>query len=311
MSFRVVGIGEVLWDLLPVGRQLGGAPANFAYHAQALGARASVVTRVGRDALGEEIVTRLRELGLADELVQRDAAFPTGCVSVTLNGDGIPHYEIHKNAAWDHIEVLPAAVAAIREADAVCFGTLAQRGEIARRTIRQLLAATAEHCWRVFDINLRQDFYSLELIEESLRRANVLKLNDGELPQLAKFFNLGNSPREQIEEIAEAFDLRLVALTCGSRGSLLFQAGEWSEQPPQPVQVVDTIGAGDAFTAALVVGLLAKRPLDEIHAAAAEVARHVCTRVGATPLLPAALRTRFITTAPNHLPSGSASALPV
>ena len=293
MSFKVIGIGEALWDLLPEGPQLGGAPANFACHAHALGAHARVVTRVGGDQFGQEIVRRFRQMGLSDGTVQVDEQTPTGTVTVTLNGDGIPHYIIHENVAWDRLLVTNQALSAVREANAICFGSLAQRNPTSRAAIQRLVAAAPASTWRVFDINLRQKLYSKEIIEQSLRLANVLKLNDSELPLLADLFDLGNSPRKQIEQLAEGFSLRLVALTRGPQGSLLFQDGNWSEQSPQAVQVVDTVGAGDSFTAALVMGLLLEMGLDDLHANAAEIARHVCSHAGATPALPSDIRSRF------------------
>lgn len=301
MSFKVIGIGEALWDLLPAGPQLGGAPANFAYHAHALGAHAGVVTRVGQDRFGEGIRERFEQMGFANETVQTDDTAPTGTVTVTLNGDGIPHYTIHENVAWDKIVATNSALTAVREANAICFGSLAQRNPSARVSIQRLLAAAPADSWRVFDINLRQNFYSSEIIEQSLRLANVLKLNDAELPVLAGMFGLGNSPKQQIEHLAEGFSLRLVALTRGDQGSLLYQDGIWSEQSPLPVQVVDTVGAGDSFTAALVMGLLLRMDLDELHGLAAEIARHVCSCPGATPELPANIREPF--TKPRPLPS--------
>jgi len=289
----IIGVGEVLWDLLPTGAEMGGAPANFAYHAHALGALAGVVTRVGTDPLGKQIVQRFNRFGFAPETLQLDDVAPTSTVSVSLNGDGIPHYVIHENVAWDQLAVPPAALAMVRTADAVCFGTLAQRSGIARGAIQRLVAAAPAKTWRVFDINLRQDFYSKEVIEQSLRLANVLKLNDSELPVLAEMFNLRGTSRQQIEALTKGFSLQLVALTRGAQGSLLYREGKWSEQESQRVQVVDTIGAGDAFTAALVMGLLLELELDDLHATAAELAAHVCSQAGATPPLPSPIRDRF------------------
>jgi fructokinase len=293
MSFSVVGIGEVLWDLLPAGPQLGGAPANFAYHAHALGARARVVSRVGEDNYGRDILRRFQAQGITADTVQVDDTAPTGTVAVAVSDDGIPNYTIHENVAWDRLALTPGALKAVRETDAICFGSLAQRAEISRATIQRLAAAAATDALRVFDINLRQDYFSRELIEQSLRLANVLKLNDGELPVLAKLFNLPGSTQQQIERLAQAFDLRLVALTRGPAGSLLFQAGRWSDCPSVPIQIADTVGAGDAFTAALVLGLLQQMDLDEINALADQVARHVCSQVGATPPLPQTLCDQF------------------
>jgi fructokinase len=293
MSFRVVGIGEVLWDLFPAGPQLGGAPANFAYHAQALGARAQVLTRIGKDPLGRDIQERFKVMELPLGTVQLDDAAPTGTVTVRLNGDGVPHFVIHENVAWDGIEVNETARAAVTSADAVCFGSLAQRKPLSRASIQQLVGASSPNALRVFDINLREQFYAREVIEQSLVLANVVKLNDGELSILNGLFQLGDSPQQQMEQLARNFGLRLVALTRGPKGSLLYEHGRWSKQPPPPVQVVDTVGAGDSFTAALVMGLLAEMDLDTVHAAAAEVAGYVCTQAGATPALPPELRQKF------------------
>jgi fructokinase len=294
MSFQVVGIGEVLWDLFPAGPQLGGAPANFAYHAHALGARAQVLTRIGRDSFGRDILERFKAMDLPLETVQLDDAAPTGTVTVRLNGDGVPHFVIHENVAWDRLEITDSARAAVASADAICFGSLAQRQPLSRASIQQLVGASSSNALRVFDINLREQFYSRDVIEQSLVLANVVKLNDGELSVLNSLFQLGTSPQQQMEQMARHFGLRLVALTRGPKGSLLYQHGRWSQQPPPPVQVVDTVGAGDSFTAALVMGLLAEMDLDAVHAAAAEVAGYVCTQAGATPALPPELRQRFM-----------------
>jgi fructokinase len=295
MSFKIVGIGEVLWDLLPSGSQLGGAPANFAYHAHALGADARVVTRVGDDDFGRAILRRFEEQGIADGTVQTDPEVPTGTVTVTLTEKGIPSYIIHENVAWDRLQALPAALSAVREANAICFGSLAQRGEISRASIQRLVAAAPPESLRVFDINLRQKYYSRDVIEPSLRLANVLKLNDAELPILAEMFELMGPARHQIERLAAKFALQLVALTRGPAGSLLFQGGKWSDCPSVPIEIVDTVGAGDAFTATLVMGLLCKMELDEINDLADEVARYVCSCAGATPPLPKQFADRFAT----------------
>ena len=286
MNFKIVGIGEVLWDLLPSGSELGGAPANFACHAHALGASASVVTRVGDDDFGLAVLRRFGEQGIAEGTVQVDATAPTGTVTVTLSETGIPSYTIHENAAWDRLAVTPAATRAVREADAVCFGSLAQRSAVSRASIQALVADARAGALRVFDINLRQNYYSREILGQSLRLANVLKLNDGELPVLAALFGLSGPPRELMARLADQFELQLVALTRGPAGSLLFRAGQWSDCPSVPTRVVDTVGAGDAFTAALVMGLLHQMGLGAINALADEVARYVCSRAGATPRMP-------------------------
>jgi fructokinase len=293
MSFKIIGIGEVLWDLLPSGSQLGGAPANFAYHAHALGADACVVTRVGKDDFGQEILRRFQQQEIADGTVQVDEKAPTGVVTVTLSDNGIPTYNIRENAAWDQISVTPAALTAIQQADAICFGSLAQRGMISRDSIQTLVASAPGNTLRIFDSNLRQKYYTHEILEQSLRLANVLKLNDAELPIIAGLMRLPGTTYDQIELLAKKFDLQLVALTRGPAGSLLFQAGKWSDCPSIPIKIVDTVGAGDAFTAALAMGLLSKMQLDEINYLADEVARYVCSCNGATPPLPKELVARF------------------
>ena len=290
----VIGLGEALWDLLPAGAQLGGAPANFACHARALGARTQVITRVGKDDRGREIIRRFEAMGIDGAMVQMDEASPTGTVTVALSGNGIPAYTIHDNVAWDRIAATPEALAAVRAADAVCFGSLAQRSEASRTAIQRLVAATPADALRIFDINLRQHFYSREIIGPSLQLANVLKLNDSELPVLAQMFGAAGSPRQQIESLARDFSLRVVALTRGAEGSLLFQGGRWSEQPAGQVEVQDTVGAGDAFTAALCLGLLHAMDLDVIHGSASLIAAYVCSCVGATPTLPEPLLRPFI-----------------
>jgi fructokinase len=299
VSFRVLGVGEVLWDLLPTGAQPGGAPANFACHARALGADAGIVTRVGDDALGRDILLRFEVLGLPTSLVQVDGSAPTGTVGVELDAEGVPRFTIHGGAAWDLLLATGGALAAATAADAVCFGSLGQRGEPARSSIQTLVAATPPRALRIFDVNLRQPFYSREVLEQSLRLANVLKLNDTELPVLASLFGAGGSPEAQLEGLARRFDLRLAALTRGPQGSLLLGPTGWADHPGLTAEVVDTVGAGDAFTAALALGLLLEWPLDRINALANEVACHVCGCPGATPSLPLRLAGAFASTSPN------------
>jgi fructokinase len=320
MDFRVVGVGEVLWDLLLTGPQLGGAPANFAYHAHALGAQARVITRVGNDDYGGEIVRRFQRMGLPETAVQVDESAPTGTARVELSGNGLTHFTIQESVAWDYIAATQEALAAAREADAICFGSLAQRSERSRSAIQQLVAAAPPEALRVFDINLRQHFYSRSVVEQSLQLANVLKLNDDELPALAEMFGLSGSTEHRIECLAETFSLRLVALTRGANGSLLYQRRDealphqvgalrlcsgqaqprhhtrWSDCASRPVKVVDTVGAGDSFTAVLVLGMLQRMDLDEINNIANEVARYVCSQAGATPAMPVEFARRFSVT---------------
>ena len=285
-KMTVVGLGEVLWDMLPGGKQLGGASANFAYHTQMLGAEAKLVSCVGNDSLGRELLERLGAMQMSTDGVTVDTFAPTGTVAVELSSDGQPKFNIRENVAWDHLTASEFARATLARADAVCFGSLAQRNEISRATIRSLVASTRYDALRVFDANLRQNFFSLEVIESSLQLANVLKINDEELPVLARFLDLRGRPEEQLAGLAQRFDLQVVALTRGVRGSLFYSRGNYSEAPGLPISVVDTIGAGDSFTAMLVMGLLAGWNLDEINRRANEVAAYVVSQPGATPKLP-------------------------
>ena len=290
MTPKILALGEVLWDLLPDGKQLGGAPANFTYQCRSLGASAALVTRVGDDESGREVLDRFEVLGLPTETVQVDPSWPTGTVDVAIAADGQPRFTIRENVAWDRIAVDEIAQNAARGAHAVCFGSLAQRSVPARSAIRSLVLETRPSALRIFDVNLRPPFIDRDVIAESLILANALKLNDQELPELAAMFGLPQGVRESILELADRFGLKLVALTRGAGGSLLCSAGEWSEDPGRAVTVMDTIGAGDAFTATLVVGRLLGRSLTEINRHANEVAAFVCSRPGGTPMLPEALK---------------------
>ena len=286
MKPKIVGIGEALWDLFDSGRQLGGAPANFAYHAHALGAEAQIITRVGDDPLGREIVQRFTALGLPSRNVQVDEAAPTGTAGVTLASNGSAVFAIQENVAWDFLSETEDARAAVRHADAVCFGSLAQRRASSRATIQKIVSMAPAHAIRIFDINLRQNYYSTEVIDESLRLSNILKLNEEELRIVSQLFGLGSYPSGQIESLARKFDLDLIAVTLGARGSLIWSKGEFSEVASQPVVVTDTVGAGDSFAAALALGLLHEMDLDSLNVFANDVARFVCSQPGATPVLP-------------------------
>jgi len=285
-----VGLGEVLWDLLPAGKQLGGAPANFAFHAQQIGARGVVVSAVGRDALGEEIKARLAQLGLSSNLHLSD--LPTGTVSVKLDAAGVPSYVIHQPVAWDELRDAGNVTAVAAKADVVCFGSLAQRSLASRATIHAFLAATRrDECLRVFDINLRQDFYSESVIRESLDLAGVFKLNDQELPVVAGLLGLPAEEAKFADAILSRLpSLRVIALTRGAKGSALFTRDETNQHPGVPATLADTVGAGDAFTAAVAIGLLQGRDLEEINAVANRLASYVCTQPGATPPVPKEFR---------------------
>jgi fructokinase len=291
---RVLSVGEVLWDILPDGPKLGGAPANFAFHAHALGGEAALISRIGNDALGQEILGRLREAGLPTDLVQVDETHDTGTVHVELGPGGQPRYHIIGDVAWDHLEATPAGREAAANSEVICFGTLAQRSEATRAAIRALVCATPEAAWRICDINLREPFVSDDVVEESIEIANVLKLNDAELPVIARA--LGVSARGEaamLSQIALHGGLKVIAMTRGERGSVLWANGVISEHRGAPASVQDTIGAGDSFSAVLAVGLLAGWSLNVINARANEVAAFVCSRAGATPELPDSLVAAF------------------
>lgn len=285
----ILAVGEILWDLLPAGKQLGGAPTNFAYHAAQLGARAVIVSAIGDDALGREVLDRVRALGLDTAHIATDPAHPTGTVTVSLDPAGQPSYTIHENVAWDFVPHTPALQELAAQADAVCFGTLAQRSPATRQTIRAVLAATRRDCLRILDINFRQHFYDRDVVDASLRHATVLKINDHELPELLRMLGLPSAgPSSPADLFARHPHLRWVALTRGAHGSVLYSRdGDASHHPGTPPgRVADTVGAGDSFTAALAVGLLRGLPLAEINARANRLASYVCTQPGATPPIP-------------------------
>lgn len=254
MSFTVIGLGELLWDLLPAGAQLGGAPTNFVCHAQSLGAQASIVSRVGSDDLGREALNRFDVMNISRAFVQVDDALPTGTVTVRIGRHGVPKFTICENVAWDRMTAGAEALEAVRHADAVCFGSLAQRARTSRLAIQRLVAATPAGALRLFDINLRQNWYSLEVIESSLRLANVLKLNREELSVLTKMFSLRGDVRRRMQRLIDTFELKVMVLTCGASGSLICHQGRWSKRPQESTPVVDTVGAGDAFAATLTMG---------------------------------------------------------
>jgi fructokinase len=284
----VIGLGEILWDLLPAGKQLGGAPANFAYHANALGARGAVVSRVGDDALGREVLDRLDALGVDRSAVTVDPSHPTGTVDVRLDAAGVPTYVIHENVAWDFLPAGGRAAELCAAASAVCFGTLASRGAISRESVVQLLDTMPASCLRVFDINLRQSYFDAELIRRLLAKSQVVKLNDAELPVVAALLGLGGPDAARL--LMDEFGLRALALTRGPSGSRIYTRDAVSDHPGVAAHVADTVGAGDAFTAALVLGLLDGHDAGRINAFANRLAAHVCAHPGATPPIPEELR---------------------
>jgi fructokinase len=292
-DFVVVGLGEILWDMLPDGKKLGGAPANFAYHAQALGAQGIVVSCIGNDELGKEIIGQLAELGLDCTYVGVDKGHHTGTVTVELDADGKPNYTIHEKVAWDYIESDSSLLELVGETDAVCYGSLCQRSEVSRDTIRGYLGATRSDCLRVFDINLRQSYFSKEIVDTMLKLSNVLKLNDEELPVVADLLGLGGSETDMLSRLADIYKLRMIALTRGANGSRLYTQGEDSNHQGFAANVADTVGAGDSFTAAMTLGLLYGKSLDWTNEFSNRVASFVCSQSGATPRLPDSLTAEF------------------
>jgi fructokinase len=293
--YAIVGLGELLWDLLPAGRHLGGAPANFAYFSNVLGDRGVVASRVGNDALGRETIEQLKHLKLDPSHVQRDHAHPTGTAPVTVSRSGQPQFIITRSVAWDFLQMTPAWRALARSADAICFGSLAQRSPRSRKTIREFLRSTRVETLRVFDVNLRQEFYSPTLIANSLELADVVKLNHQELPRIMEMLNLPySSPGTAARRLLREYDLRLVCVTRGSRGSLLVSPAGKDRHPGFRIKVADAIGAGDAFTAALVHHYLRGASLAGMNEAANRLGSWVASQSGATPVPTAAGKAKFL-----------------
>ena len=283
VMYTVIGIGEILWDLLPEGKILGGAPANFAYHAMQLGAEGVVISAIGDDDLGEEITRIIEQENVVNGLYVTKK--PTGTVGVQLN-NGIPNYTIYEDVAWDNIELTEIAKEKLAKADAICYGSLAQRNEVSCKTIWKALEMVPETCLKVFDINLRQHFYSKEIIDKSLQFANVFKINEEEIVVFKDMFGMEGTEEEICQQIVHNYDLTLLTLTKGSEGSLLITKNEQSFIVTPKVEVADTIGAGDSFTATMIMGILNKQPLKVLHQKAVDVSAFVCTNSGATPILP-------------------------
>lgn len=281
----IVGIGEILWDVFPERKVLGGAPANFAYHMSQLGFDGYAVSAIGKDPLGQEILESLSEKELNCLIESVD--YPTGIVKVTLDNAGVPQYEICENVAWDYIPFTSQMETIARNCSAVCFGSLAQRNEFSRNTILRFLKLIPEESCRVFDINLRQHYYTKEIIHESLLNCNILKINDDEVIEVARLYNLeGLSEREVCLHLLKEYNLDIVVETKGAVGSYVFMIDEMSYMDTPKVQVADTVGAGDAFTGSFIAALLHGESVRSAHQIAVEVSAYVCTQHGAMPKLP-------------------------
>lgn len=281
-----VGLGEILFDVFPTGAKLGGAPANFAYHAGQHGLHSVAVSAVGNDVLGDEALRQLAEKKL--KYVMPTVDYPTGTVQITLDSEGVPTYDIKKGVAWDNIPFTDEIKEIAANTGAVCWGSLAQRSEVSRKTIYEFLAHTPEDCLKVFDINLRQNFYTKEVICDSLKRCNVLKINDEELIVIGRLFGY---PGLDIENkcwlILGKYNLDMLVLTCGVNGSYVFTPGKVSFQETPKVEVADTVGAGDSFTGTFCASILKGKSVEDAHKLAVEVSAYVCTQHGAMPEIPA------------------------
>lgn len=284
MKKRVIGIGELLWDLLPRGVYLGGAPANFAYITTLMGDQGLVASRVGQDSRGLDALRRMEELGVDIDHVQTDRQYPTGVVNVDLDGDGQARFEIAHPAAWDSLEWTLDWQHLAGRADAVCFGSLAQRSEKSRDTIRKFLTATSPATLKVFDANLREPYFSREVLSESMRLADILKLNKDELPKIMHLVDVAHKDDlSSAKRLIRDYDLKVVCITRGGKGSLLVRGDDASEHPGFRVQVADTVGSGDAFTAGLVHEYLHGASLDLMNEVANLVGAWVASEVGAMP----------------------------
>ncbi|PXV58483.1 fructokinase [Dysgonomonas alginatilytica] len=283
MKNTVVGLGEILWDVFPERKVLGGAPANFAYHASQFGFNGYAVSAIGDDLLGKEILTSLEEKGLNYLLEKTD--YPTGTVQVTLNKAGVPEYEICENVAWDNIPFTARTENLAKSTQTVCFGSLAQRNSVSRETIRKFITAMPEDSLKIFDINLRLNFYSKEIIHESLEMANMMKINDEEVIKVANLYGWKGDEQEICGRLLEDYKLDILVLTKGTDGSFVFTPRQTSYQPTPKVHVADTVGAGDSFTAAFVAAYLHGERIEDAHQLAVEVSAYVCLQHGAMPKL--------------------------
>ena len=290
MNDIVVGMGEALWDVLPEGKKIGGAPANFAYHVSQFGLESCAISAVGNDALGTELLENFNRKGV-NYLIE-NVPYPTGTVQVEIDQAGIPQYEIKENVAWDNIPWTTSLETLAKKTKAVCFGSLAQRNVVSRETINRFLDTMPrdEDTLVVFDVNLRQGFYNKEILCRSMERCNILKINDEELVTVSRLFGYpGIDLQDKCWILLGKYNLKMLILTCGINGSYVFTPGNVSFQPTPKVEVEDTVGAGDSFTAAFIASILKGRSVADAHSRAVQTSAYVCTRKGAMPQLPSEL----------------------
>ncbi len=281
----IVGLGEALWDVLPEGKKLGGAPANFAYHTGQFGLDTLAISALGEDRLGDETIAAIEEQGL--NYMMPRVPYPTGTVQVTLDDEGIPAYDIKENVAWDNIPFTDEMKAVAQNCRAVCFGSLAQRNVVSRGTIKKFLSATPDDCMKIFDINLRQNFYTKEVIDDSLHLCNVLKINDEELVVIGRMFGYpGLDMQDKCWLLLGKYNLDILVLTCGVNGSYVFTPGAMSFYETPKVEVADTVGAGDSFTGTFCACILKGKSVADAHRIAVDASAFVCTQKGAMPKLP-------------------------
>ncbi len=283
-SYKIAGIGEILFDIFGETEELGGAPINFVYHASALGADGIAVSTVGNDRRGRKALDELKKRGLDVDCISIDDRHPTGYVEARLDEKGVASYEFPDDVAWDHLSLNKRALEIAPQLDAVCFGSLAQRSTVSRQAIRHFLAKTSTHALKIYDINLRQNFYTRNTITESLELADIVKFNEEELPVMAGMLGISGGDGTMLDAVVKRFRLRLAVLTRGGRGSLLVSPEDSSQHPGVPPnKIADTVGAGDSFTAVVAIGLLEGEDLKTINARANRVAAYVCSRTGAMP----------------------------
>ncbi len=290
MNDIVIGMGEALWDVLPEGKKIGGAPANFAYHVSQFGLDSCAISAIGDDPLGVELLENFNSKGVKHSI--ETVPYPTGTVQVEIDQAGIPQYDIKENVAWDNIPYTAKLESFAERTKAVCFGSLAQRNVVSRNTINRFLDAIPEqnNPLIVFDVNLRQGFYNKEILCNSMSRCNILKINDEELVTVSRMFGYpGIDLQDKCWILLGKYNLKMLILTCGINGSYVFTPGNVSFQPTPKVEVADTVGAGDSFTAAFIASILKGKPVSEAHQKAVETSAFVCTQQGAMPTLPTSL----------------------